>query len=102
MKKSPILSLALLLAALLTPQANAQVVIRKSSQINIEVERFGGANGSQAAALVQQDLRSTPGFKLARVAGSTWIAKGGISGNALNGSLVSPDGRVRFSRRYSS
>ncbi len=102
MNKSPILSFALVLVAILTPVADAQVVIRKSSQINIEVERFGGANGSQAAALVQQDLRSTPGFKLARIAGSTWIAKGGISGNALNGSLVSPDGHVRFSRRYSA
>ncbi|QQL44253.1 PD40 domain-containing protein [Sulfuriroseicoccus oceanibius] len=92
--------LSLLMVAL--PDADAQVVIKKSSQINVDVERFGGPNGSSAAAVVQQDLKATPGFRLAKVAGSTWTVKGVVQDNALQGSLIDPTGRARFSRRYTA
>lgn len=96
------IALTLSAASLFAPRASAQVVIQKSSQININVERFGGPNGTSASAVVQQDLKTTPGFRSANVAGSTWTVKGVIQNNALQGSLIDPTGRARFSRRYSA
>ena len=94
--------LASLLFAAISSQAaeTPTITISKSDKIALSIGNLGGADGAQAAKILQNDLAMSGYFNLVPEASAAFVIGGNSSGGGLSGSVTDRGGKVVLSKAF--
>jgi len=105
MKISRVFSFFASLIFAVAPLANAAetptITISKSDKLAIAIGSLGGADGAQAAKILQNDLAMSGYFNLVPAASAGFIVSGTSSGGSLAGNVADRAGKTVLSKTYS-
>ena len=88
-------------AALVRGAETPTITISKSDKIPIAIGNLGGADGPQAAKVLQNDLAMSGYFNLVPAASAAFIAGGTSNGNSLAGNVTDRGGKTVLNKTFS-
>src|SRR5687767_10667752 len=93
-------SLLVLTAATAGAQEIPAVTISKSDRLSIHLKGVTGADGAQAAKVIQNDLSMSGYFAMSPAASAGFVVSGASSGSTLSGTVVDRAGKTILSKSY--
>lgn len=93
-------SLSFLTAPLVSAQETPTITISKSDKIAVSIGALGGADGVQAAKILQNDLAMSGYFNLVPAASAAFVISGTSSGSSLAGNVADRGGKTVLTKTY--
>ncbi len=93
-------SLFITAAPLATAQEAPTITISKSDKIAVSIGAIGGADGAQAAKILQNDLAMSGYFNLVPAASAAFVISGNSSGNSLAGNVADRGGKTVLTKTF--
>ena len=93
-------SLSFLTAPFVSAQETPTITISKSDKIAVSIGSLGGADGAQAAKILQNDLAMSGYFNLVPAASAAFVISGTSSGSSLAGNVADRGGKTVLTKTY--
>ncbi|CAN5795763.1 Tol-Pal system beta propeller repeat protein TolB [soil metagenome] len=90
-----------LLATVLHAEEAATITIRKGDTTSVALKGLGGADGTAATKVLQNDLQLSSWFSITPPERATYIISGVANGGSLQGSVVDQRGSTVLQKTYS-
>jgi len=101
MKIRLLFSVLLLLIPLVLSAEETTITVKKGDSTSVFMQPFGGAEGSAAAKIVQNDLDLSGLFSLSPAARASFTVTGTAGGGSLQGTVTDSGGGVVLRKSYS-